>query len=252
MNAQREKSLLYLVWINISITSVLFLSCKDSNSGPVLSREVRLSQALAHYDSCYAMQNSYHMEGSLSCIEAAVNRQLRIDRDVVTVIPGGLSLTGPGDRNFLLRYQEGIDLQRIVYTYRCYFHQQGYFLIKAQYHEDGRYGLVNDRTGELAFIKGFPHISPDGKYMLTINADLGAKYEFNGLEIIDLNGEKPKIIWERELLHYLPTGARWLDDHTAILNLVPPEWDETRSPIQVKLLQESGTWLLEGADQAEY
>lgn len=70
------------------------------------------------------------------------------------------------------------------YNFEHYFNTIDYYLLHVQRYEGNCWMLVNRKNGYKKYISGLPYISKDNKRIITINADLEASYNFNGIELL--------------------------------------------------------------------
>ncbi|UOQ73884.1 hypothetical protein [Hymenobacter cellulosilyticus] len=107
---------------------------------------------------------------------------------------------------------------------------------------EGRYVvLIDQRTGKRTDVWGRPIASPDGRYILASNADLAAAFDPNGLQLLQLTANGPKLMWQRELINWGPTEARWRPDGTVVVQQefgpteaeadLPPRYVTLRLPL---------------------
>lgn len=72
----------------------------------------------------------------------------------------------------------------VVYYFRYFCGDLGYFLISRGFYEGGDYPMINFETGKVTAIDGLPFLSPDQSRFVTTVADFGYGYSSkNGVKI---------------------------------------------------------------------
>jgi hypothetical protein len=99
------------------------------------------------------------------------------------------------------------------------------YLVKGAFDEWSTNYLVNDLTGDTTEICGAPEISPDNKFVMAVNADLVAGFNFNGFDLLKIEKGSLKKIGRRELSAWGPSSVKWISDKEAFVEIRIPEKD---------------------------
>lgn len=197
------------------------------------------------YDGCMDLRKRRREQAYADCVEGIMDKQLRKDSRLVRTMDSGLEFTllGGDKKQLVARATEEPEVDFSVFDYRYYIPKMGYFVVEATGHEMGEYRLVNDKSGNEISVWGFPKASPDYKHLCSINADLEAGYEMNGVQILGFTDKGLKVVWEQEIKSLEPIQSKWLDQNTVEISFRPPP---SKSSIRIKTLELkkdiSGEW----------
>lgn len=89
------------------------------------------------------------------------------------------------------------------------------WVVTLSFYEGRAVLLVDQRTGRRTNLWGRPAVSPDGRYLLSVNNDYA--YDPNGLQLFRLSGAGPRLLGERILTYWAPVQARWSGPRTLLL-----------------------------------
>lgn len=102
-------------------------------------------------------------------------------------------------------------------TFEHYFTEFGFYSIRTQWGEGNGYKLINDQNGHTTDLFGRPYFSKNGKFIISISADIEAGYNRNGFQLFhNTDGELQKI-GDYEPRAWGPYSAKWKDSSTIIL-----------------------------------
>lgn len=104
------------------------------------------------------------------------------------------------------------DEDHAEYKYLGQLSDKGYYVIAANFYEWYNYFLISEANGDTTVLRGLPSVSPDGKMLLSGNADLIAGFTDNGYELYRLTNEGPMLLGSRELLTWGPESTYWTND----------------------------------------
>jgi len=210
--------------------------------GGILKDKPKTDALPTPYDKCLEMKDHNYKSYEI-CISRTKSRQLKKDKQYVKQLPNKLQFNLLSGETTLLANNEKEEEEYIAYDYRFYIPQMSFFVVRANLHEGGEYVLINDKTGKLTTIAGYPRPAPGYRHLLTVNADLEAGFEFNGFQLWSYTDDGFKKILERDLRDYAPTTARWIDKQTAEIRVQPASHDKSREPKLMILKQgEDGEW----------
>jgi len=99
-------------------------------------------------------------------------------------------------------------------TFEYYFKDYGYYSIRTQWGEGNGYKLINDLTGKITNLFGRPYFSPNGKYIISVNADIEAGYSENGFQLFENNNGKLLHLGNYKPSSWGPMAAIWIDNNT--------------------------------------
>ena len=210
--------------------------------GGVLKDKPKMDALPTAYDKCLEMKDHNYKSYEI-CISRTKSRQLKKDKQYVKQLPNKLQFNLLSGETKLLSDAKGEGEEYIAYDYRFYIPQMSFFVVRANLHEGGEYVLVNDKTGKVTRVAGYPRPAPGYRHLLMVNADLEAGFEFNGFQLWSYTDEGFKNILERDLRDFAPSMARWIDKQTVEIRVEPASHDKSREPKLMILKQgEGGEW----------
>jgi len=200
------------------------------------------------YDGCMDYFKRRRISQATSCFARIEGKQLSKDKQFV-------KKTGEGTLEFTLLngkkkqlddsgIEEGAARQN--YFYRYYVPQMGLFVVGVVGNETDSYQLLNDKSGKVTPIWGFPVVAPDYKKLLSIRGDLQLDPDRNGVQIFAYTNQGLELVFEKKLDKYKPIIAKWLDVEEAEITLLP---SSTSGNLRLKVVKleknEAGEWVLE-------
>jgi len=119
------------------------------------------------------------------------------------------------------------------------------FAVEATYKDSSEYVLVNDKSGELLTLRGYPKASPDGNHIVGVNVDWkGVGEAFNGIQLISYVDDGFKVVFEEEIIGYNPVTPKWIDDNTLQINLLQED-NRRKSKLAQLKKEETGEWIFD-------
>ena len=100
------------------------------------------------------------------------------------------------------------------YTFQYYYLDLGFFLIAANYNENGEYFLINDVTGILFKIDSIPIISPKRNFFIEELYQYDSPYCPYGLVVYRILKNSIRTITEINPDNWGPDDIKWLDSKT--------------------------------------
>ena len=193
------------------------------------------------YDDCFKLVKDRKITQSQKCFDRVQFRQLKDNASLVTASASGI--------DFQLLNEEQFSLNNVgrdtVYDFRYYLKNMGFFAVLATYRDSSEYVLVNDKSGEILTLKGYPKASPDGNHIAGVGSDWkGTGGAFNGVQILSYVEEGFKIVFEEDVLGYNPVTPKWVDDNTLQINLLDIN-NRRKSKLAQLTKEASGEWSLE-------
>jgi hypothetical protein len=73
---------------------------------------------------------------------------------------------------------------------------------------------MDKKDGSKKYIWGQPVISPDNKRFISYSCDIDAGYNYNGIQLFEINGRKADLKWQKEIGLWGPDEVRWKDVNT--------------------------------------
>ncbi|WP_157807741.1 hypothetical protein [Hymenobacter chitinivorans] len=128
-----------------------------------------------------------------------------------------LALKATNGRTVVLRNDTTDSENAVQYSYWGQLPGAHQWVVSVGLWEGHSVVLIDQRTGQRTDIWGRPVASPDGRYILASNADLAAAFDPNGLQLLQVGAKGPKLVWQRELINWGPTEARWRPDGSIIV-----------------------------------
>ena len=210
--------------------------------GGVLKDKPKMDALPTPYDKCLEMKDHNYKSYEI-CISRTKSQQLKKDKQYVKQLPNKLQFNLLSGETKILSDKKGQGETRVLYDYRFYIPQMSFFVVRANLEEGGEYVLINDKTGAITKIVGYPRPAPGYRHLLTVNADLEAGFEFNGFQLWSYTDNGFEKILERDLRDFAPLTARWLDKQTVEVLVHPASHDKSREPKLMVLRQgEDGAW----------
>jgi len=108
-------------------------------------------------------------------------------------------------------------------TFEYFFKELGYYSIRVQWGEGNGYKLVNYTDGAITHISGRPYFSPDGRYVITVNFDIGAGYSENGFQLFKVTKKGLQLLGAYNPDTWGAVSVKWLDNSRLILRNVTEE-----------------------------
>lgn len=199
------------------------------------------------FDKCYVLKNKYWALDN-ECMKQRARKELREDQRFVTKRNTELifNLLG-GDFKSFKNNRNTNTADYVDYTYFYYIKKMGFFVLQKGLQEGKEYLLVNDKTGEAIAIPGFPKVAPNGKRLVVTNPDLGAGFDYNGIQIWSLGDKGLELEWENELANLEPFYPKWYDNRTIQITLQQaPHETSKEEPTETYIrLGENGEWEME-------
>ena len=190
------------------------------------------------YDDCLKLEKARQISQATKCIERVQFRELKNNASRVTASAGGI--------DFSLLSGEQLSLQNIgrdtVYDFRYYIKEMGFFAVLANYRDSSEYVLVNDKSGELVTMKGYPKASPEGNHIVGVGTDWKGRGDFNGIQIMSYDTGNFEVAFEENLVGYNPVLPKWIDDNTLQITLLD-ESNRRKSEIAQIIKEETGKWV---------
>lgn len=141
----------------------------------------------------------------------------------------------------------------VFYTYRGQIADGQFFLVNADYYEGGSVFVISRKTGEQIDTIDDPHVSPEGRYIVSASAyEAGRDSGVFLWEIVDgaLVARFRYIPEDYQLF----TFNRWIDSNS--VELVKTAWppkgecpEGKLAEFSMRLVDKNGKWLLEAASE---
>jgi hypothetical protein len=103
------------------------------------------------------------------------------------------------------------------YSFEGYLENFEYYLVRIQFYEGGGYLLINRKNGFQKYISGKPYLSPDKTKLMTINVDIEAGYDFNGIELLSFSGDSLKTDCVININNWGPDKMKWNSNKEVII-----------------------------------
>lgn len=116
------------------------------------------------------------------------------------------------------RLTDGED--HVEYKYLGQLQDQGYYVISANFYEWYNYFLINELNGDTTVMRGLPVLSPNGKWILSGNADLVAGFTENGYELYRITNDGLMLLGTRELITWGPEATYWKNDSELLVRRI--------------------------------
>ena len=97
-------------------------------------------------------------------------------------------------------------------------------VVGRSYYEAFDAAIYNLNTGQEVPLYYYPALSPQKNWLLVYNYDLEAGYTFNGLQLVNLNGDKAITIFEKAYEKWGATNVKWVSANEAIVEQSVPDY----------------------------
>ncbi len=206
--------------------------------GGVKFYKVGVDKSGTPYDDCLKLEKARQVTQATKCFERVQFRELKNNASRVTASAAGI--------DFSLLSGEQLSLQNIgrdtVYDFRYYIKEMGFFAVLANYRDSSEYVLVDDKSGELIAMKGYPKASPEGNHIVGVNTDWKGRGDFNGIQIMSYDTGSFELAFEENIVGYNPVLPKWIDDNTLQITLLD-ESNRRKSKIAQIAKGETGEWM---------
>lgn len=213
--------------------------------GGVKFYQPKLAATPTPYDGCMDYYKRRRISQANSCFKRIEKKQLRKDKAHVQQADEGVLIFTllSGKKVTLDDTAADRDSLRQHYTYRYYLPQMSVFVVESDSKfSDHRYRLINDKSGRVTPIWGFPAASPDYKHLLSANAALKSGTGANGIQLLGYTDKGLEVVWEEKMTDYEPIIIKWLDVEEAEVTLLP------KNSLKLKIGKlekgEDGSWEL--------
>jgi hypothetical protein len=124
-------------------------------------------------------------------------------------------------------YQEGGEGSTRLNEYMGRLYRMPWLVFGRTYYEAFDAAIYNLNTGQEVPLYHYPILSPQKNWLLVYNYDLEAGYTFNGLQLINLNGDKAVYVFEKNYEKWGVTNAKWISANEAIIEQSLPDYAST-------------------------
>ena len=194
------------------------------------------------YDKCFRLNKDGKETQAETCFKTTRLEQVRVDSKYVTESKG-VTLKLLGGDFVEIKNELNADSSQINYIYVDYLPKVGFFVVKNYYFEASDYSLVNDKSGKITKVKGFPKASPSGKYLLTFGPDLASVSDFSGIQIFGFPDGRFTKMYEYEWEGFDAHTPIWIDDESIDVTLMPSDFENDTKPKVAKLRFNDGEWV---------
>lgn len=206
--------------------------------GGVKFYKVGVDKSGTPYDDCLKLEKSRQISQAAKCFERVQFRELKNNASRVTASASGI--------DFSLLSGEQLSLQNIgrdtVYDFRYYIKEMGFFAVLANYRDSSEYVLVDDKSGDLIAMKGYPKASPGGNHIVGVGTDWKGRGDFNGIQIMSYDTGSFEMAFEENIVGFNPVLPKWIDDNTLQITLLD-EANRRKSKIAQIVKEETGEWV---------
>jgi hypothetical protein len=110
----------------------------------------------------------------------------------------------------------------IDYTYGGMLGKTPFLVFKVGYYEKLDYLLINLNSGKEFKTWGMPSLSPDSKTLLSASFDLDVGFLHNGLQLLAVDTDSLRPLWEHEFENWGPAEVKWFDSQTLFIKQSTP------------------------------
>jgi len=174
------------------------------------------------YDDCFLLQKNRKFTQARKCFDRTRFKELKKESSLVRENHKGIDFTLLGGDHFFIKNQTDT-----IYKFQYYLKEIAVFVVHVQYKQGEAYLLVNDKTGEMIRVKGFPRVSPDKMHIACLNTDWSDQGRFNGIQILGFKNRQLAILFEEVFTDYHPMLPKWIDEATLQFTLT--DWGDQHS-----------------------
>ena len=167
-------------------------------------------------DSISSLYDNWHLRSL-----AIENYSLEKNKNYIKSDTTGLSIKMRSGKWKLITLDPTKD--EVDTTFEYYFKEYGFYSVRTQWGEGSGYKLINDMTGEITNLFGRPYFSPNGKYIVSVNADIEAGYSENGFQLFQNRKGELLHLSNYEPSTWGPMKAIWMDSNTVVTKNVTME-----------------------------
>ncbi len=180
--------------------------------GGVKFYKTKAAPTLTRYDECFKFLKEYRHLKFQSCFEEKQAIQFQRTRRIVESKPEGLSLRLLTGKKVFLQNSSDED-NYLQHCFYYYYPKMSSFVVEVIYEDGAEFLLLNDKSGVVTKIWGYPKPSPDNQQWVVSSVDSGEGLRQNGIQILAITNDGLKVVWEEEMTQepYLPF---WLDEDT--------------------------------------
>ncbi|MGJ5029076.1 hypothetical protein ACQR1I_19715 [Bradyrhizobium sp. HKCCYLS2038] len=146
---------------------------------------------------------------------------------------------------------ESVDVSKCIsFNLLTYFPTLRSFLVSKSYYECGDYLFVSGRTGRETILSALPVISPNGKYLLSIDQNDACERKYD-IAIWDLKTDPPKLEFKYQAKQYENWDiVAWEDD----AHILVKTWINGNPPYdqEAKLLRSTNGWELQFGNRVDH
>ncbi|MFT4664800.1 MAG: hypothetical protein ACI8YQ_002193 [Polaribacter sp.] len=165
------------------------------------------------YDRCYEYMKEYRQMKFQDCFEKEQAKQYRRTKGIVESTAKGLSLRLLTGEKVLLENDTSAH-RPVRYRFFYYYPKMSSFVVEVTYEDGNNFLLVNDKSGKVTEVWGYPKPSPDNKQWVTsFVGDHEGPGTNGGFQILANNGNGLAILWEKGFKEE-PHIPYWLDEDT--------------------------------------
>lgn len=114
------------------------------------------------------------------------------------------------------------DVRQNEYMGRLY--RMPWLVFGRTYYEAFDAAIYNLNTGQEVPLQHYPILSPQKNWLLVYNYDIEAGYTFNGIQLVNLNGDKATPVFEKLYEKWGATNAKWISANEAIIEQSVPDY----------------------------
>ncbi len=160
-------------------------------------------------------------EKHFECMSKWLKTQLETDSAFVSR-PDSLTLRIKLSKNgeLLFRdtlYTEGGEGSTRMNEYAGKLYGLPWVVVGRTYYEAFDAAIYNLNTGQEVPLHYYPVLSPQKNWLLVYNFDLEAGYTFNGLQLVNLNGNNATPVFEKLYERWGPTNVKWVSANEAVI-----------------------------------
>ncbi|MFN3556441.1 MAG: hypothetical protein ACK4VN_10790 [Bacteroidales bacterium] len=203
----------YQIWFNpTELDTTFYISNKFTvslkHSQPVNIEEYFLNKSILDSLNKH-FKNSYLKALEIEKLKLKLNQEFA-KRDTI-----GLQLKLTSGEWILVEPNE--EISDVAYTFEYFFKDFGFYSIRVQDIEGFGYFLLNAENETKTQIIGRPYFSPNGEFIISINFDIEAGYNYNGFQLLNNNNGNLTILFTYDPGSWGPVSAIWIDNNSLLV-----------------------------------
>lgn len=191
------------------------------------------------YDACYEYLKEYRQMKFQTCFEKEQAKQYRRTKGIVESTSTSLSLRLLTGEKLLLENDTSMH-RAVSYRFFYYYPKMSSFVVEATYTDRTDFLIINDKSGMITTVWGYPKPSVDNKqWVATFVGNHKGPGTNGGIQIVENTGNGLEITWEKAIKEE-PHVPFWLDEET--IEVTTKRKGSPRTTTKTLVKNSAGAW----------